>query len=42
MRDREREPEMGREDDRETESDGEGRTPFQQVGVSMVSSTVHI
>ena len=40
---REREPEMGREDDRERERErerkGDGRTPLQQVGRSMVSST---
>ena len=40
-REREREPEMGREDDREREREkkGDGRTPLQQVGRSMVSST---
>ena len=36
MRDREKEPEMGREDDRETEREREddGRPPFQEVAVS--------
>ena len=41
-REREREPEMGREDDRERERErkGDGRTPLQQLGKSMASSTV--
>ena len=41
INEREREPEMGREDDRERERErkGDGRTPLQQVGRSMLSST---
>ena len=41
INERGREPEMGREDDRERERErkGDGRTPLQQVGRSMVSST---